>query len=49
MKFPNHVKVKMPTTATTVGILAFISRINTEFESFKARQFFIFQYFSFIS
>ena len=36
--------VKMP---TTVGILTFMSIINTAFESLKARKVFVFQYFSF--
>ena len=38
--------VKMP---TTVGILTFMSRINTSYEWFKARKYFIFQYCSFMS
>ena len=38
------IKVKMP---AIVGILTFISRINTTFESLKARNFFISWYFSF--
>ena len=36
------INVKMP---TIVGILTFISRINTVFESFKVRTTFIFQHF----
>ena len=38
------INVKMP---TSVGILSFISRLNTTSSSFKARKFLIFQYFSF--
>ena len=44
-KFILLINVKMP---TIVGILTFISRINTS-ERFKARNFFICQYFSFMS
>ena len=44
MKLILHKNVKMP---TIVGILTFISRINTEPESFKARKITIFQHFSF--
>ena len=36
--------VKMP---TIVGIITFISRINTSYESFKARNTYLFQHFSF--
>ena len=43
-KFILLINVKMP---TTVGILTFISMINTTSERFKARNFFIFWYFSF--
>ena len=38
------INVKMP---TIVGILTFISRINTSYESFKARNTYLFQRFSF--
>ena len=38
------INVKMP---TTVGILTFISMIDTTSESLKARKVFIFQHFSF--
>ena len=38
------INVKMP---TIVGILTFISRINTTSESFKTRNVFILQHFSF--
>ena len=38
------IDVKIP---TTVGILTFISMINTTLNSLKARQVFIFQHFSF--
>ena len=40
----NPVNVKMP---TTVGILTFISMVNTTTERLKARNFFICWYFSF--
>ena len=43
-KFIMLIYVKMP---TIVGILTFISMINTESERLKARNFFICQYFSF--
>ena len=39
------INVKMPTTF--VGILTFISRINTASKSLKARKIFIFQHFRF--
>ena len=44
MKFLKLINAKMP---TIVGILAFISMINTTSESLKARKIFIFQHFSF--
>ena len=44
MKFILLINVKMP---TIVGILTFISRINTTPESFKSRNAFIFQGFNF--
>ena len=44
MKFIMLINVKMP---TTVGILTFISMINTKSESLEARKVFIFQHFSF--
>ena len=44
MKFILLINVKMP---TVVGILTFISMINTTSERLKARNFFICQYFSF--
>ena len=44
MKFIMLINVKMP---TTVGILTFISMINTTSKRLKARNFFICQYFSF--
>ena len=44
MKFILLINVKMP---TSVGILTFISRINTLFECFEAGQILIFQHFSF--
>ena len=44
MKFFLLLSVKMP---TIVGILTFISRINTASESFKARKILIFEHFSF--
>ena len=44
MQFILLINVKMP---TFVGILTFISWINTASESFKARNFFIFQHFGF--
>ena len=44
MKFIMLINVKMP---TVVGILTFISMINTTSESVKARKVFIFQHFSF--
>ena len=44
MKFILLINVKMP---TIVGILAFISMINTTSERLKARNFFICWYFSF--
>ena len=43
-KFILLINVKMP---TNVGILTFISMINTTSERFKARHFFICWYFSF--
>ena len=43
-KFILLIKVKMP---TIVGILTFISMINTTSERLKARHFFICRYFSF--
>ena len=43
-KFILLINVKMP---TIVGILAFISKINTQSERLKARNFFTFWYFSF--
>ena len=44
MKFIMLINVKMP---IIVGILTFISMINTTSESFKARTIFSFQHFSF--
>ena len=44
MKFILLINVKMP---TIVGILTFISMINTSSKRFKARNFFICRYFSF--
>ena len=44
MKFILLINVKMP---TIVGILTFISMINTTSERLKARNFFICRYFSF--
>ena len=44
MQFILIINVKMP---TIVGILTFISMINTTFDRFKARNFFISCYFSF--
>ena len=44
IKFILLINVKMP---TIVGILTFISRINTTSERLKARIFFICRYFSF--
>ena len=44
MKFILPINVKMP---TIVGILTFISRINTLYESLKSRNSYIFQSFSF--
>ena len=44
MKFIMLINVKMP---TIVGILTFISRINTEPECFKVMKVFIFYYISF--
>ena len=44
MIFTMLINVKMP---TIVGILTFISMINTTLESLKARKVFIFQQFSF--
>ena len=44
MKFIMPIKVKMP---TIIGILTFISMINTSSESLKARTVFIFQHFNF--
>ena len=43
-KFTLLINVKMP---TSVGILTFMSRINTTPERLKARHFFICHYFSF--
>ena len=43
-KFIQLINVKMP---IIVGILTFISMINTAPESFKARKIFIFQHFTF--
>ena len=43
-KFILLINVKMP---TMVGILTFIGMINTTFERFKARNFFICMHFSF--
>ena len=40
---------KMPTIAIIVGILTFISMINTKSMILKARKFLIFQAFSFVS
>ena len=45
MKFILHIDVEMP---TIVGILTFISRINTISENSKTRNVFIFQQFSFM-
>ena len=42
MKFILLINVKMP---TTVGILTFISRINTKYSGYKAKQTFSLQYF----
>ena len=44
MKFILLINAKMP---TIVGILTFISRINTSYESLKARNTYLYQYFSF--
>ena len=44
MNFILLIDIKMP---TIVGILTFISRINTVSESFKARTIFIFSHFAF--
>ena len=44
MKFIMLINVKMP---SIVGILTFMSLINTTSESLKARKIFIFQYLSF--
>ena len=44
MKFILLINVKMP---TIVGILTFISRINTPWECIKQEKIIIFQYFSF--
>ena len=44
MKFIILINVKMP---TIVGILTFISMVNTTSESLKARKVFIIQYFNF--
>ena len=44
MKFILLINVKMP---TILGILTFISKINTTSERLKARNFFICRYFSF--
>ena len=44
MKFIMLINVKMP---TIVGILTFISRINTTSESLKARKVFVFRHFKF--
>ena len=44
MKFILLINVKMP---TIVGILTFISRINTSSDSLKARKISVFQHFSF--
>ena len=44
LKFILLINVKMP---TIVGILTFMSMINATFESFKARNIFVFRYFSF--
>ena len=46
MKFILLINVKMP---TIVGILTFMSMINTTSEGLKARNFFICRYFSFMS
>ena len=43
-KFTLLINVKMP---TIVGILTFISMINTTSERFKTRYFFLYRYFSF--
>ena len=43
-KFILHINIKMP---TIVGILTFISMINTISERLKARNVFIYLYFSF--
>ena len=45
-KFIMLINVKMP---TIVGILTFISMINTPSESLKAKKVFIFSFFSFVS
>ena len=45
-KFILHMNVKMP---TIVGILTFITMINTTYERLKARNFLICRYFSFMS
>ena len=44
MRFIKLINVKMP---TIVGILTFISMMNTASESLEARKAFIFQHFSF--
>ena len=44
IKFIMLINVKMP---TIVGILTFISMINTTSKRFKARNFFVCRYFSF--
>ena len=46
MKFIMLITVKMP---TIVGILTFISRINTTSDSFKTRSIFIFSILAFMS
>ena len=45
-KFIMPINVKIP---TIIGILTFISRINTTSESFKESTIFMFQHFSFMS
>ena len=46
MKFyPAHIKVKMP-AIIIVGILKFISKINTTSEGIKARKIWVCQHFS---
>ena len=47
MQFIMHINVEMPTIVPIVGILIFMSMLNTTSEHLKARNVFIFKHFRF--